>query len=187
MIATANEWTETFKAGRRAVIRPIRRDDVERNKRFLDELSPPSKHFLFLGGIARLTDEALRKLCDPDSANDMAFVALDAGSQSRAATSRRLPLRGRGFRRRRRDLGRRRRRLAAFRARQAALAPPDRLRAGARREAPLFDGLDRRTRRMRKLARDMGFREKPDPDDASQVICYLDLAAGASDTPRAPK
>ena len=29
--------------------------------------------------------------------------------------------------------------------------------------------------RMRKLARDLGFIEEPDPDDASQVICYLEL------------
>ena len=31
--------------------------------------------------------------------------------------------------------------------------------------------------RMRKLARDLGFSERPDPDDPSQVICYLDLHA----------
>ena len=76
-----NEWTETLKDGKRALVRPIRRDDVERNTRFLDELSPASKHFLFLGGVARLTDEALRKLCAPDYSSDMAFVALDAGSE----------------------------------------------------------------------------------------------------------
>ena len=29
--------------------------------------------------------------------------------------------------------------------------------------------------RMRKLARDLGFREQTDPDDPTQVICYLDL------------
>jgi L-amino acid N-acyltransferase YncA len=28
---------------------------------------------------------------------------------------------------------------------------------------------------MRKLARDLGFHEQTDPDDSSQVICYLDL------------
>src|SRR5262245_35728788 len=78
MIQEANQWTETLKDGRRALIRPIRRDDVERNARFLDALSPPSKHFLFLGGITRLTDDALRKLADPDYATEMAFVALDA-------------------------------------------------------------------------------------------------------------
>jgi hypothetical protein len=37
---------------------------------------------------------------------------------------------------------------------------------------------------MRKLARDVGFSEKPDPDDASQVICYLDLAARVSRPPK---
>ena len=115
---TANEWTETLKAGRRAVIRPIRRDDVERNKRFLDELSPASKHFLFLGGVVRLTDDALRKLVDPDSAKEMAFVGFDAGSQSPS-----------------RQVG-----LCRY---AETFAPLDRLRARARREAPLFDGLDR--------------------------------------------
>jgi hypothetical protein len=39
--------------------------------------------------------------------------------------------------------------------------------------------------RMRKLARDIGFRERPDPDDASQVICYLDLADSVPAAPRA--
>ena len=34
--------------------------------------------------------------------------------------------------------------------------------------------------RMRKLARDRGFTEKPDPDNASQVNCLLGL-----DTPKA--
>jgi acetyltransferase len=29
--------------------------------------------------------------------------------------------------------------------------------------------------RMRKLARDLGFREQSDPDDPSQVVCHLDL------------
>lgn len=71
--------TETLADGRRAIVRPIRPDDVARNREFLEALSPPSKHFLFLGGIARLNDEELRRLCNPDHANDMAFVALAAG------------------------------------------------------------------------------------------------------------
>jgi acetyltransferase len=41
--------------------------------------------------------------------------------------------------------------------------------------------------RMRKLARDVGFRERPDPDDPSQVICYLDLEPGSDGPRRAPK
>jgi L-amino acid N-acyltransferase YncA len=41
--------------------------------------------------------------------------------------------------------------------------------------------------RMRKLARDVGFSERADPEDASQVIYYLDLAPGTSAGTRAPK
>ena len=77
--------TETLKDGRRVAIRPIRLDDVERNAAFLEELSPPSKHFLFLGGIAQLSDDALRRLCDPDHANDMAFVALASDATRRTS------------------------------------------------------------------------------------------------------
>jgi hypothetical protein len=33
--------------------------------------------------------------------------------------------------------------------------------------------------RMRALARTIGFSERPDPDDRSQVICYLDLQPAA--------
>jgi len=74
----SDSWTETLADGRRAIVRPIRPDDVARNREFLEALSPPSKHFLFLGGITRLNDEELRRLCNPDHANDMAFVALAA-------------------------------------------------------------------------------------------------------------
>src|SRR5262249_48598283 len=34
--------------------------------------------------------------------------------------------------------------------------------------------------RMRKLARDIGFKERPDPEDKSQGICYLDLSGDRS-------
>jgi RimJ/RimL family protein N-acetyltransferase len=68
--------TETLADGRRVTLRPIRGDDVHRNAAFLGALSPPSKHFLFLGAISQFSDEQLRRLCDLDYAQDMAFVAL---------------------------------------------------------------------------------------------------------------
>jgi GNAT superfamily N-acetyltransferase len=74
----SNRRTETLADGRRAIVRPIRPGDVTRNRRFLEALSPPSRHFYFLGGIARLNDEELRRLCNPDHASSMAFVALAA-------------------------------------------------------------------------------------------------------------
>jgi hypothetical protein len=71
------------------LIRPILREDIERTGAFIDSLSPPSKHFLFPGGVARI-----------DSAANT---------------------------------------------------------------------------RMRALARNLGFREQTDPNDPTQVICYLNL------------
>jgi hypothetical protein len=69
-------WLEKLQNGRRALVCPIRPSDVDRNARFIEELSPPSRHFLFLGGTAQLSDLALRRLCDPDYARDIAYVAL---------------------------------------------------------------------------------------------------------------
>ena len=178
MSKTVNE-SETLKDGRRVTIRPIRADDVERNERFLEELSPPSKHFLFLGGVSRLSDEALRRLCEPDYANDMAFVAIDAGAKAGS-----MP----------RQVGVCR--YAGADSRQGAeisVAVADAWQhcgLGRRLLGHLIDyarehGVKRLysmdsmgNTRMRKLARETGFSEQPDRDDASQVICYLDLEPG---------
>ena len=178
MSKQTDERTETLKDGSRVLIRPIRRDDVERNAAFLDLLSPPSKHFLFLGGIARLSDEALVRLCDPDDAHSMAYVA--------------LALDGRD--------GDGRRQVAVCRyaganpdqGAEISVAVADdwqRRGLGNRLLASLIDyarahGVTRlysmdslANQRMRKLARDLGFSERPDPGDSSQVICSLDLGA----------
>jgi acetyltransferase len=176
MTTTTNEWFETLKDGRRALIRPIRRDDVHRNTAFIDSLSPPSKHFLFLGGVARLSDEALRRLCNPDYSHDMAYVALDArgGYQQRQIGVCRY-------------VGN-----DATKGAEISVAVADdwqRCGLGKRLLSHLIDyarahGVTRlysmdsaANNRMRKLARDLGFTEKPDPDDPSQVVCHLDLHA----------
>lgn len=185
MTNPANEWTETLKDGRRVLIRPIHVDDVARNARFLDELSPPSKHFLFLGGISRLSEDALRRLCDPDPARDMAFVALEADADAaRGAAPRQVGLC----------------RYAGADSPQGAeisvvVADDWQHRGlGKRLLGRLIDyarghgvkrlySMDSMTNaRMRKLARDIGFSEQPDPDDKSQVICYLDLSGVAHGT-----
>jgi len=184
----ANEGTEKLKDGRRVAIRPICVDDVERNERFLEQLSPPSKHFLFLGGIAQLSDEALRRLCDPDHANDMAFVALEADASGGSAPRQVGVSRYAG--------------ASSPQGAEISVAVADEWQhrgLGKRLLTHLIDyarahGVKRLysmdsmgNTRMRKLARDVGFSERPDPDDASQVICYLDLVPGANAMPRAPK
>ena len=73
----------TLRDGRRVKIRPIRRDDVTGTAEFIDRLSMETKHALFLGGIAHLSDAALRSLCDPADARDVAYVATAEGADGR--------------------------------------------------------------------------------------------------------
>lgn len=167
------EWTEKLDDGRRVLIRPIRREDVERNAAFLDDLSPPSKHFLFLGGIARLSDEQLERLCDPDYAHDMAYVALavDGAQQRQVGVCRYVG-------------------ADVARGAEISVAVADDWQhhglgklllrhlidyARARGVTRLFSMDSMTNTRMRSLARKIGFSERSDPDDPSQVICYLDL------------
>lgn len=167
------QWTETLKDGGRVLIRPIRRSDVAHNAAFIEQLSPPSKHFLFLGGISRLSDAQLQRLCDPDGAHDMAYVALaGAGADERQVGVSRYagadPVRGAEI--------------------SVAVADDwqhkglgklllahliDHARAHDVKRLYSMDAAN--NDRMRKLARHVGFSEQPDPDDIRQVIFSLEL------------
>jgi len=170
----AGAATATLRDGRRVTIRPIRRDDLARNAAFLHALSPPSKHFLFLGGISQLSDAALRRLCDPDYAHDMAYVAVAAdaaapgseleigvcryagadsadGAEISVAVADEWQHQGLG-------------KLLLRRLIEYARSH------GVRR----LYSMDAATNEaMRRLAREVGFSEQPDPDDIHQVIYSL--------------
>lgn len=76
MSTSITDTTEvTLRDGRRVTIRPIRRDDIARTAAFIDALSSQSKHALFLGGVAHLSDAELKRLCDSHDPRDMAYVA----------------------------------------------------------------------------------------------------------------
>jgi long-chain acyl-CoA synthetase len=164
-----------LRDGRRATIRAIRRDDAPRTAAFIAGLSAQSKHTLFLGGIAELSDEALHRLCDADAANDMALVAVAADAVT--GVERQVGV-----------------------CRYAGADAPD----GAEISVAVADdfqhqGLgtlllrelidharDRGVRRlysvdtltnepMRRLARALGFTERPDRDDIHQVVYSLRL------------
>jgi acetyltransferase len=174
--APAERWTETLADGRRAVIRPIEPGDVRRNAEFLEALSPPSKHFLFLGGVARLSDEELERLCDPDHAHDMAFVALAADSEGRESPRQVGICRYAG--------------ADADRGAEISVAVADDWQhrglgktllrrlidyARAHGVTRLYSMDSAANDRMRKLGADLGFSERRDPDDRSQVILTLNL------------
>jgi len=169
-------WLEKLQDERHVLIRPVQPGDVERNARFIEQLSPPSKHFLFLGGIAQLSAAELRHLCDPDYAHDMAYIAL--GLDSRTGETRDQvgvcryagadPVKGAEISVAVADtwqhqgLGKILLRHLVDYAREH----------GVKRLYSL-DAVN--NERMRKLARDVGFTEQPDPDDNNQVIYSLDL------------
>ena len=169
-----DERREILKDGSEVLIRPIRPADAGTHASFITKLSAPSKHYLFLGGVARMSDAALEQLCSPDGAHDMAYVAIapDGGGReigiSRYAGAN--PEQGAEISIavaddwQHRGLGRRllERLIEHARAR------------GVTRLYSI-DALD--NDRMRSLAHHLGFAERPDPDDLHQVVYYLELAS----------
>jgi long-chain acyl-CoA synthetase len=166
--------TATLRDGRRVTIRPIRRDDVARNAAFLDALSPPSKHFLFLGGISHLSDAALSRLCDPDYAHEMAYVALAADTAAAGGE---------------RQVGVCRYAGEGAEGAEISVAVADDWQhqglgklllrqliayAGSHGVRRLYSMDAASNEAMRRLAREVGFREEPDPDDIHQVIYSLE-------------
>jgi RimJ/RimL family protein N-acetyltransferase len=172
MPTTITDATEvTLRDGRRATIRPIRRDDVARTAAFLEALSPQSKHALFLGGIARLSDAELQRLCDAQDPRGMAYVATvrTADGERQIGVCRYAG-------------------ADAAEGAEISVAVADdwqhqglgklmlrRLIEHARdRGVPRLYSMDSASNQaMRRLAHDVGFSEQRDPDDIHQVIYSL--------------
>jgi GNAT superfamily N-acetyltransferase len=169
--STTDTIEVTLRDGRRVKIRPIRRDDVARTAAFIDSLSTQSKHSLFLGGITRLSDEAMQRLCDSHDYRDMAYVATvpgtdgerqigvcryagadsNEGAEISVAVADDWQHQGLG-------------KLLLERLIEYA-------RAHGVRRLYSMDALSNDA--MRRLARNVGFTEQPDPDDIHQVIYSL--------------
>lgn len=80
-------------AGETVTIRPIRINDLEMEQDFIRRLSPEAKHFRFLGGVSELPLQEVRRLCDVDGRNSVAFVAtvLRNGREVEVGVSRYSP------------------------------------------------------------------------------------------------
>jgi RimJ/RimL family protein N-acetyltransferase len=163
----------TLRDGRRVTIRPIRADDIARTAAFIDSLSLQSKHGLFLAGIARLSDAALERLCAPRDARDMAYVAtvsVDgrerqigvcryAGANSAEGAEISVAVADDW---QHRGLGKSMLRRLIEHAREHGVGR-------------LYSIDSAANEPMRRLAFDVGFAERPDPDDIHQVIYELQL------------
>lgn len=177
-------------AGHTVTIRPMCHADAEMEQDFVRHLSPESKHYRFLGAVRELTPEEIRRFCDVDGHRAMAFVATveEDGRARMIGVSRYAPNAESSAREiaitvaddwQHRGLGTR-----------LAIALIQHAREHGVRKLYSIDLAD--NAHMRMLARDLGMRASPDPDDAHQVIWSLSLtdlpvAAGSrAITPAAP-
>lgn len=72
------QWNEKLRDGTTVLIRAIRDEDVELERRFIEQLSPQSSRFRFLCEVKSPDPEMLREFTHVDNVNDVAFVALIA-------------------------------------------------------------------------------------------------------------
>ncbi len=174
MTPDTESGTEELRDGSRVTIRPIRRQDVDLERRFIEELSPQARRFRFLCSMKTPSDALLRQLTDIDSQRDAAFIALvgENGGQREIGVAR----------------------FSGMPDGQAEVAVTvcdewqhkglgtalmKRLIELARRRgvSGLYSVDASDNTAMRELADYLGFQHKTDPQDATQVIYTLDLRA----------
>ena len=168
-----DHWIEVLRNGTHVVIRPIHKQDVELERRFIEGLSPRSRHFRFLEAMRSPSEALLRQLTAIDPSTDAAYVALIAvGAEKREVGVARFSAgpngkgcefavtvsdewQGKG--------------LATLLMRRLIAAA----RARGIESMHSIDAADNDL--MRKFAEHMGFQHRRDPNDATQVVYSLDL------------
>jgi GNAT superfamily N-acetyltransferase len=175
--APAAEWKEKLHDGTTVLIRPIAAADIEIERKFIEHLSPQSRRYRFLGEVSTPSAALLDRLTHPDPAHDAAFVALIADGAEK------------------REIG-----VARFCADsdehncECAVAVADEwqgkglattlmrhlIEIARQRDFERMYSIDtRENENMRVLAEYLGFERKPDPEDSTQVVHWLDLKAAA--------
>ena len=83
-------WVEALNDGSPVLIRPLRDEDREREKAFIENLSPITRHHRFLAEVKEVGDALLAQLMDVDGSERVAYVALvhDNGSLREIGISR---------------------------------------------------------------------------------------------------
>jgi GNAT superfamily N-acetyltransferase len=173
-IAQRTEWKEHLRDGTTVLIRPIRPGDAEVGRRFIQQLSPTSRRFRFLGEVTPNV-QLLDKLTHPDPLHEIAFIALIAdGAQKREIGVARFSARSDGLvcecavvvsdEWQHRGLGTTLMRHLIDVARERGIECMYSMDAAENGS-------------MRELAEHLGFRRIPDPNDGTQVLHTLDLRA----------
>jgi len=168
-----DHWIEMLEDGTHVLIRPLRPDDRERERRFIQRLSPASRRRRFLGEVGEVSPALLDQLMNVDHHDTMAFVALvhDNGE-----------LREVGISRYGADREGERCECAVtvaddWRHRGLAVALMHHLIAVARHEGfkALYSIDSAENDDMRDLAGYLGFARSPDPNDPTLAIHTLRL------------
>ncbi|WP_194789981.1 GNAT family N-acetyltransferase [Pseudomonas sp. UFMG81] len=69
-------WIEALDNGTHVLVRPLQANDRQREKAFIERLSPESRHFRFLGQLKEPGEAMLDQLMKVDQNRQAAFVAL---------------------------------------------------------------------------------------------------------------
>lgn len=163
-------WYETLNDGSQVLMRPMRPDDKDADVDFIRRLSDHSRRMRFLGQMRCLPDEELRRLTAVEPARGMAIVAINEADNRIVGVSRYSK--------------------EADDCCECAVAVADdwqnaglgsrlmhylieRARGQGIRKMVSYDLAE--NARMRSLARFLGFRTRPDPQDPSMVIHELEL------------
>ncbi|MGA9341340.1 MAG: GNAT family N-acetyltransferase, partial [Rhodanobacteraceae bacterium] len=162
-----DHWIEKLNDGSPVLIRPIRPEDRERERDFIDRLSPEARYFRFLGTMQEPSPALLDQLVNVGDPDAVAFVALahEDGTLREVGVSRYSAA------------GDDKHCECAvtvadnWRHRGLAVTLMHHLMNMARRNGfrQMFSLDDAANQPMRELAHYLGFHRASDPDDATQV------------------
>ncbi|MFI2809933.1 GNAT family N-acetyltransferase [Microbulbifer sp. JSM ZJ756] len=156
-------------------IRPINRGDIDLEREFITNLSAESRHFRFLGGVGKPSQQMLERLTDVDHNQREAFIAIisENGAEKEIGVSR-YALEAGGA------------------AAECAVVVADDWQmqglgtlllnrliesARARGVGHLYSIDSAENTRLQKVAKAMGWECHTDPEDHTQLIYRLDLTA----------
>lgn len=167
------QWWETLRDGRAVHIRPITPADHDADRVFIESLSPQARRFRFLGQLRCPSEPLLERLTRIDQVHDVAFAAVaDEGRERRIVGVARYSTDEDGHECECavsvlddwQDAG-----LGSLLLRHLI----DTARARGVRRMMSVDLAE--NSRMHRFASYHGFRTRPDPDNAAQVIHELVL------------
>jgi len=75
-------WSDKLRDGTCVSIRPITRNDVEKEREFIESLSPETRRYRFLGQVGKPGEQLLAQLTDVDYRHDAAFAAVASADEA---------------------------------------------------------------------------------------------------------